>query len=176
VNAVISNINALVDELPNANTTVQNSQSKAESLINDVARNKNKIKLTVNKIDEELRTKRREIEEFKKVTDELTKTVEDETVLAEIRNEQAKTLANRYDADNYHSSWMGLMRPMREESRVGIIVASFSFIILGILCIWFAFSIGILKFGLPGLDSPWLTKLSNIITVKDIGLFALFGL
>lgn len=39
--------------------------------------------------------------------------------LADLRKEQASALANKYDS-NYHSSWLGLWRPMSQQSQYGL--------------------------------------------------------
>jgi hypothetical protein len=54
--------------------------------------------------------------------------------LIEIRREQAASLEKKY-ASNYHSSWLGLWRPLKDESRVGLNVASVMFGILAVLTI-----------------------------------------
>lgn len=58
----------------------------------------------------------------------LRKEVKEARDLYKIRKEQAEALAKRNDS-NYHSSWMGLWRPLRPESRTGLMVAS---IVMGI--------------------------------------------
>ncbi len=58
--------------------------------------------------------------------------------LIEIRREQAASLEKKY-ASNYHSSWLGLWRPLKDESRVGLNVASVMFGILALLTIAYMF-------------------------------------
>ena len=48
---------------------------------------------------------------------------------ADIRTEQVKELKNKYEG-NYHSSWLGLWRPLASESRTGLFIAS---IVLGVI-------------------------------------------
>lgn len=61
----------------------------------------------------------------------LRKKVEEVKKLEGIRQEQVKSLEDR-EAANFHTSWMGLDRPLKEESRVGLAVAAggFAFVAL----------------------------------------------
>lgn len=60
------------------------------------------------------------------------KKVEQERILEGIRQEQVKSLENREEA-NFHTSWMGLNRPLKSGSQVGFIVASGAFAFLAIV-------------------------------------------
>jgi hypothetical protein len=66
----------------------------------------------------------------------LRKRVEAERVLDGIREEQTKALENREEA-NFHSSWMGLIKPLKEESRNGLAIAAGAFALVGILAIFY---------------------------------------
>lgn len=72
--------------------------------------------------------------EKKAEVDALRKKVEAERILDGIRQEQTSALENREEA-NFHSSWMGLIRPLKEESRTGLAVAAGAFALVGILAI-----------------------------------------
>jgi hypothetical protein len=54
--------------------------------------------------------------------------------LLEIRKEQSQALVKKYSA-NLHSSWLGLWRPLKEDTHVGLNVASAMFGLLAILAI-----------------------------------------
>lgn len=54
--------------------------------------------------------------------------------LLELRKNQAAALENKYSA-NIHSSWLGLWRPLKDNTHVGLNVASVMFGILGFLTI-----------------------------------------
>jgi len=60
-----------------------------------------------------------------RIADEKSKQSKSEELLA-IRKEQSETLAKKYSA-NYHSSWLGLWRPLKENTHVGLNVASVAF-------------------------------------------------
>lgn len=62
----------------------------------------------------------------KEAVEALRKKVEEVKKLEAIRQEQVKSLEDR-EAANFHSSWMGLDRPLKEESRVGLGVAAGAF-------------------------------------------------
>lgn len=54
--------------------------------------------------------------------------------LLEIRKEQTTALEKKYSA-NLHSSWLGLWRPLKDNTHVGLNVASAMFGLLGLLTI-----------------------------------------
>ncbi len=56
------------------------------------------------------------------------------TELLEIRKEQSASLEKKYSA-NYHSSWLGLWRPLKDSTHVGLNVASAMFGLLGLLTV-----------------------------------------
>ncbi len=78
--------------------------------------------------------------------------VEEERNLNAIRSEQVASLENRYTA-GYYSSWMGLTRPLKEESHVGLLVAAGAFVILGLLAIYYMYRMDILHIPALGLFS-----------------------
>lgn len=69
--------------------------------------------------------------------------VEEERELNAVRQEQVASLENRYTA-NFYSSWMGLTRPLKEESHVGLLVAAGAFVLLGFLAIYYMIRMGVL--------------------------------
>jgi hypothetical protein len=64
--------------------------------------------------------------------DSLKESVQKQAELEKIRQEQVASLANR-EAANYHTSWLGLQRPMKEGSRLGLLVAAGFFALLAIV-------------------------------------------
>ena len=67
---------------------------------------------------------------------ELKKQVSEAQALYNLRKEQAEALRNKYDG-NYHSSWIGLWRPLTEQSRTGLLVASIVFGIIALVSLIF---------------------------------------
>jgi len=60
--------------------------------------------------------------------------------LLEIRKEQSAALEKKYSA-NLHSSWLGLFRPLKDNTHVGLNVASVAFGILALISIaWLSYS------------------------------------
>lgn len=59
---------------------------------------------------------------------------DEKQTLAGLRKEQASALAAKYDS-NYHSSWLGLWRPMSEQSQYGLsfFAGLFGFIAVALL-------------------------------------------
>ena len=59
---------------------------------------------------------------------------DEKQTLADLRKEQADALATKYDA-NYHSSWLGLWRPMSQQSQYGLsfFAGLFGFIAVALL-------------------------------------------
>ena len=55
--------------------------------------------------------------------------VKQSETLAKIRKEQAEALQAKYAANN-HSSWLGLYRPLSEESRFALLTSGIAFLIL----------------------------------------------
>lgn len=82
--------------------------------------------------------------EKKRAVVELRTEVEREEALQEVRRQQVKELAER-DRGNYHSSWMGLMRPMKSESQTGLIIATVGFFILCLLGGYYAYLVGLIS-------------------------------
>jgi hypothetical protein len=69
--------------------------------------------------------------------EQLRTAVEKERTLNQLRKEQMESLNNKDDS-NYHSSWLGLFRPMKEESRIGLLVAAVGFFLLGCVGVYYA--------------------------------------
>jgi hypothetical protein len=95
-------------------------------------------------------TLRSSIEAKREVTQELKKKVEGGEVLSAIRKEQADALSNKR-LGNLHSSWVGLWRPLADESRTGLLVASIAFALIAIVSIIYLYWEKIAQL-LPGFD------------------------
>ena len=64
--------------------------------------------------------------------------LEKASLLNSIRKEQSAALKQKYDA-NYHSSWLGLWRPLNETSRFGIFIAAIAFGCIAVAAIAYLF-------------------------------------
>lgn len=60
------------------------------------------------------------------------KEVKEAETLANLRKEQADELRRKSEG-NYHSSWMGLWRPLSDQSRVGLLIAAIFFGLIAVL-------------------------------------------
>jgi hypothetical protein len=78
--------------------------------------------------------------------------VEEERNLNAVRTEQVASLENRYAA-GYYSSWMGLTRPLKEESHIGLLVAAGAFVLLGLFAIYYMYRMDVLHIPALGLFS-----------------------
>jgi len=62
------------------------------------------------------------------------------TTLNDLRKEQAASLVNKYEA-NFHTSWLGLWRPLSEQSFYGLMISSIFFALLAVVGIGVALSL-----------------------------------
>lgn len=99
----------------------------------------------VTKLNEELTEDKAELQTIKENVKVAEAELEKERVLNEIRKEQAASLTKK-GAGNYHSTWMGLYRPLKEESRTGLAVAAVAFFLIFVSVIIFGvFNSGVLS-------------------------------
>ncbi len=70
--------------------------------------------------------------------EELRKRVESERELDAIRQEQTRSLETR-EAGNYHTSWMGLQKPLKEASQTGLLVAAGLFALVALAAMTYAY-------------------------------------
>jgi hypothetical protein len=83
-------------------------KSKLKSLLNENTQSANKIQM----LEEQIKTNKSSVTEAE--------------TLAALRKEQADDLRRKGEG-NFHSSWMGLWRPLSEQSRLGLIIATVFF-------------------------------------------------
>jgi len=70
----------------------------------------------------------------KKEASKLKDDVSKNKTLLEIRRAQAEALLEKYNA-NFHSSWLGLWRPLSDASHVGLIAASIMFGLIALVSV-----------------------------------------
>ena len=105
--------------------------AQAQQLVNKVTNAINSIVRSTEEVSESVNTHKKEVDALK---EEVSKT----ETLASVRREQAETLKKRYEG-NYHSSWIGLWRPLHENTRMGLFVAAIMFLLVAIVSIVFLF-------------------------------------
>lgn len=104
---------------------------QAQQLVNKVAGTINAIVKDTEEVSERVNGHKKEIDTLK---EEVSKT----ETLAEVRKEQAEALKKRYEG-NYHSSWLGLWRPLHEDTRTGLFVAAMMFLLVAVVSVVFLF-------------------------------------
>ena len=68
--------------------------------------------------------------------DKMENSLETVRAVAEVREEQVSELKKKGEG-NYHTSWLGLWRPLASESRVGLFIASIVLGLIGLVSIGF---------------------------------------
>jgi hypothetical protein len=178
IKIVLASAPSVASDMPGALSLMNTSKSNAEAVVERISRRKNKVKSIIDAMNQATSAARADIDRNKDEIGDLSEVLEKESSLDMIRKEQAESLAKKYNSTNLHFSWMGLLRPLKPESRTAIIIISICLLVISVLCGWFAFSIGILRFQLPDLNSPFLTKISNLLMLKrmaaTIGLGVFF--
>lgn len=141
-------IPSAADEIPGAQQEIDRSKQGMTDAVHSVSEMNRELLDYTEKSNEIVKTKKKEIETYKKEVQEMNEKVEQERTLYTLRKEQADSLGRKRDG-NLHSSWMGLFRPLKEESRPALIIVAFFFGFLVVLLMVFAFQRGLLNFGLP---------------------------
>lgn len=130
-------IPAAKTQIEQAKVVIQNSTQKMRELSDRVTGITNSVFDRMSNLPDLVRAKKQTQADAKE------KLENDETV-AHVRDEQVHALRNR-NSGNYHSSWLGIWRPLKEDSRVGLFVASIVLGSITILSIIFLMSDPFLK-------------------------------
>lgn len=104
---------------------------QARQMVNKVTNVINTIMKSTEEISETVNTHKKEV-------DMLKETVSNTETIANVRREQAESLKQR-NIGNYHSSWIGLWRPLHEDTRMGLFVAALMFLLVTIVSVVFLF-------------------------------------
>ncbi len=138
---VNDNLPIILDRTPAAVLNIQGaaqqittSKSAVQSSIDTIKRKTGEVKGVVDSMITQTATLRTSIQTKREASQELKKKVEGGEVLSAIRKEQTEALANK-GAGIFHSSWVGLWRPLAEESRTGLLVAAVAFGLIAIVSI-----------------------------------------
>lgn len=105
--------------------------AQAQQVVNKVTDAINTIVRSTEEVSETVNSHKKEVDTLK---EEVAKTES----IAGVRREQAEALKNRY-VGNYHSSWIGLWRPLHEDTRMGLFVAAMMFLLVAIVSVIFLF-------------------------------------
>jgi len=83
-----------------------------------------------------LQSLRERIESEKSTETDLKKQLETTTTLNVLRKEQSEELRKKYTS-TFHTSWLGLWRPLKDTTPMGLIVASVVFCLIGVASVVF---------------------------------------
>lgn len=117
--------------IQNAHNDVARMKSTIESGISTIQTRVNELTSIYQAMTAESERATSQINMLETQVNNTQKAVKEAETLAAIRKEQADEL-RRKNEGNYHSSWMGLWRPLSEQSRVGLLVASVFFGLLAL--------------------------------------------
>jgi hypothetical protein len=124
-------INNVVEGTQDASAGVNRAKQEITTALDTIRRNTANVSIIVSKLKDESDKSRETLASKKAEATTLRETVSSAKTIHELRKEQAESLRAKYDG-NYHSSWMGLWRPMKEESRMGLFVAAVAFGIIAV--------------------------------------------
>jgi hypothetical protein len=141
-------IPSIANEMPKAQQEYDDAKQKMTNSVHSISEMNRELLELTEKANEVVKVKKQEIETFKKDVKEMNEKVSQERTLFQLRKEQADSLNRKRDG-NLHSSWMGLFRPLKEESRPALIIVALFFGIIAVLLLVFAFQKGLLNFGMP---------------------------
>jgi hypothetical protein len=129
---------AAVLNLPGAAQQITTSKNATQASIDAIRRRTTEIAKIVDDITNNTSATRNAIETKRQEVDVLKKTVTQGEVLDGIRKEQVAALHGKTDGSR-HSSWMGLWRPLAQESRTGLFVASIAFALIALISLIYMF-------------------------------------
>lgn len=142
---------AAVLQLPNAQQDVDKAKQSVETLHEQMRRTINSVQTAIDTMSAKTTDIRTIIQTKRTQVAELDKSVLEAQTLANIRKEQAEALKQKYNA-NYHSSWLGLWRPLSDSSRVGVLISSIALGLVAVCSIVFYFWETLVKY-FPGLQT-----------------------
>lgn len=140
-NAIVGNSDRAADGFADASTQIEEAKAGLQSAINQLATANQGLKNVLQQNQYENSELTYNVGATKEALDKLKVQVEEERRLAEVRREQVASLEGKHEA-NYHSSWMGLFRPLKEESRTGLLVAAIVFFLLAIGGLYYGYTEG----------------------------------
>lgn len=125
-NTLLNRAPAVVLGIQDAQRDVSTAKSEIESGISLLQSRNNELKGKLQTMLRENEQSSNKVKMLETQVETTKKSVKEAETLAALRKEQADEL-HRKGEGNYHSSWMGLWRPLSEQSRLGLIVATVFF-------------------------------------------------
>jgi hypothetical protein len=101
----------------------------AHTLVNKVTNTINEIVKATDQVSEKVNVHKKEVDELK---EEVAKAES----IADVRREQSDALKHK-NVGNYHSSWIGLWRPLHEDTRMGLFIAALMFLLVAVVSVVF---------------------------------------
>jgi len=127
---------AAVLNLPGAAADIDNAKRTIEHAIDAVKVQTTHLTSILNNIIREGQQSAQELNAKRGDIEHMEKNVSETKTIFELRKEQSAALVKKYEG-NYHSSWLGLWRPLKDETRTGLIVTSVVFGLIAIICLVF---------------------------------------
>jgi hypothetical protein len=125
-------------------TMINADKTNAQLAINSLSTGSEQMRQRIQQAAEESTTFNADLTAMKASVKKLTTEVEEQRALKALRQEQADALEDPLrSGSNYHSSWLGLSKPMKEESHTGLLVAAVFFGILAIVGAVYAYKAGL---------------------------------
>ena len=113
------------------------ASKRAVQQANDaLQRDANTLEANVRDMTTALQSLRERIEAGKSTETDLKKQVTETTTLNNLRQEQSEALRKKYTS-TFHTSWLGLWRPLKDTTPMGLIVASVVFCLIGVSSVVF---------------------------------------
>ena len=128
---VIDRTPASVLNLPGATDQVNQSKQLIEQAVQTVRRSSTDVSNTIDQIVAAKARLRGELTDNKKEVEHTQQAVREARELNKLRTEQAEELKKKYTS-NYHTSYLGLWRPLHEHTHMGLIVASVVFALIAL--------------------------------------------
>jgi hypothetical protein len=125
---------AVALNLQNAQSETSSIMSSMENVISQLKGRVLELTRIYHSMVAENAQSNQQIQMLESQVDTNQKVVKEAETLASLRKEQADELSRKH-LGNYHSSWLGLWRPLSEQSRTGLFVASIFFGLLAITLI-----------------------------------------
>lgn len=116
------NTPSVILKLGGAEQAMNKAKSDISMGIDTINRNTNAVKQMADTILQKSQKLNQEIKNKKQETRALKNNVKQSETLSKIRKEQAEALKQKYGA-NLHSSWLGLYRPLADDSRVALLTS-----------------------------------------------------
>jgi hypothetical protein len=132
VNTMRNRVPAVVLGIQDANNAVANAKSGIENCVSMIQTRYNELKKTLETMLYENVKSATRIQTLESEVNKNKKVVKEVETLAALRKEQASELQRKGEG-NYHSSWMGLWRPLSDQSRLGLIIATVFFGLIALI-------------------------------------------